>query len=602
MIAVSEHTKRELVELLGVARGEDPRRPERRRPRSSRPDGPAEPGDYVLAVGTLEPRKNLARLAEATRRLGVELRVVGRAGWGDVELRRRRAPARPRLGRRARAGSTAARAASPIRRSTRASASRSLEAMASGTPVVTSRGGATEEVAGGAAVLVDPLDPAAIAAGIEEAASAARRAACRRGLERARDVRLGARPRAARPRSTGRRRRERSARRRSTPTCSAGSAPATRRTSRTCCARLPGAGRRRAPLRRADAPPRPRPGRRRGRARARAARRRCGCCDAVPRALRRLGAALAHFQHALPLSLPVPGGRDRPRPLVRARPVGDGPARPARLPPRRARARCAARARVLAVSRADEGRPRRALRRSIPSGSPSRRTASTRLSARASAHGDSLPAVRRRGAAPEEPARPRPRRRRSSGCRSSSSARAATRRSSDAARARTAPTSAATSSKDELVELYRGAAALVLPSRYEGFGLPVRRGDGERHAGRRRAGRRRCARSPATPPCSRTRRPGRGRSRERSPTASRLVAAGLERAARSPGTRRRGARSAVYQRGARARMKISAIVVSHGHREELAQSLPALAAAGRRGRRDRQPPGQRARRIRSAHA
>ncbi len=28
-------------------------------------------------------------------------------------------------------------------------------------------------------------------------------------------------------------------------------------------------------------------------------------------------------------------------------------------------------------------------------------------------------------------------------------------------------------SRDELVELYRGAAALVLPSRYEGFGLPV---------------------------------------------------------------------------------------------------------------------------------
>ena len=44
-----------------------------------------------------------------------------------------------------------------------------LEAMACGTPVVTSRGGATEEVAGGAAVLVDPRDPASIAAGIEEA-------------------------------------------------------------------------------------------------------------------------------------------------------------------------------------------------------------------------------------------------------------------------------------------------------------------------------------------------------------------------------------------------------------------------------------------------
>jgi alpha-1,3-rhamnosyl/mannosyltransferase len=59
-----------------------------------------------------------------------------------------------------------------------------LEAMACGTPVVTSAGGATEEVAGGAAVLVDPRDPAAIAAGIEEAA--ARRDELRaRGLARA---------------------------------------------------------------------------------------------------------------------------------------------------------------------------------------------------------------------------------------------------------------------------------------------------------------------------------------------------------------------------------------------------------------------------------
>ena len=61
-----------------------------------------------------------------------------------------------------------------------------LEAMASGTPVVTSRGGATEEVAGGAAVLVDPLDVASIAAGIEEA-EARREELVPAGLARARE-------------------------------------------------------------------------------------------------------------------------------------------------------------------------------------------------------------------------------------------------------------------------------------------------------------------------------------------------------------------------------------------------------------------------------
>ena len=59
-----------------------------------------------------------------------------------------------------------------------------LEAMACGTPVVTSAGGATEEVAGDAAVLVDPLDPASIAAGIEEAVSRRAELAAL-GLERA---------------------------------------------------------------------------------------------------------------------------------------------------------------------------------------------------------------------------------------------------------------------------------------------------------------------------------------------------------------------------------------------------------------------------------
>jgi glycosyltransferase involved in cell wall biosynthesis len=58
--------------------------------------------------------------------------------------------------------------------------------MACGAPVVTSRGGATEEVAGGAAVLVDAEDVSSIASGIEQAI--AHRVELRAaGLRRARD-------------------------------------------------------------------------------------------------------------------------------------------------------------------------------------------------------------------------------------------------------------------------------------------------------------------------------------------------------------------------------------------------------------------------------
>jgi glycosyltransferase involved in cell wall biosynthesis len=183
VIAVSEQTRRDVVELLGV-----PDERVRVIPNGVSdvfsPDGPAEDGDYVLAVGTLEPRKNLARLADATRRLGVELRVAGAAGWGDVAL--------PQNGVRL-LGRVSDEELARLYRGARCLAYPSLaegfgipivEAMASGTPVVTSRGRATEETAGGAAVLVDPLDVASIAAGIEEATSR-RDELVRAGLERA---------------------------------------------------------------------------------------------------------------------------------------------------------------------------------------------------------------------------------------------------------------------------------------------------------------------------------------------------------------------------------------------------------------------------------
>ena len=47
-------------------------------------EGPRADGDYVLAVGTLEPRKNLDRTIEAAKLIGAEVRIVGASGWGRV--------------------------------------------------------------------------------------------------------------------------------------------------------------------------------------------------------------------------------------------------------------------------------------------------------------------------------------------------------------------------------------------------------------------------------------------------------------------------------------------------------------------------------------
>lgn len=166
VLAVSEFTKGEAVELLGVPADRVAVIGNAVEPLFA-PEGPAAEGDYVLAVGTLEPRKNLRRVAEAASRSGAELRVVGAKGWGGVDT--------PGW-----VGEVSDEELAALYRGARALVFPSLyegfgipvlEAMASGTPVVTSAGGATEEVAGGAAVLVDPLDVDAIAAGIAEAAA-----------------------------------------------------------------------------------------------------------------------------------------------------------------------------------------------------------------------------------------------------------------------------------------------------------------------------------------------------------------------------------------------------------------------------------------------
>ena len=149
------------------------------------PDGPHAEGEYVLAVGTLEPRKNLANAIAAADRLGLELRVVGARGWGGVEARGRRvtwlgSPADdelPALYRGAAAFVYPSRFEGfgiPV-----------IEAMASGTPCVVSSHPSLDEAAGDAAVRADPDDPEAVATAIERARSE-RDELVRRGLEHAR--------------------------------------------------------------------------------------------------------------------------------------------------------------------------------------------------------------------------------------------------------------------------------------------------------------------------------------------------------------------------------------------------------------------------------
>ena len=133
------------------------------------------PSRFVLFVGTLEPRKNLRRLVAAIAAADgdrLPLVVAGPAGWGDAApTDSGRADVRF-VGFVAPADLPALYAAATVFAYPSEREGFGLpvvEAMAQGAPVVTSAGRSTEEVAGGAAVLVDPLDVDSIRAGIAEA-------------------------------------------------------------------------------------------------------------------------------------------------------------------------------------------------------------------------------------------------------------------------------------------------------------------------------------------------------------------------------------------------------------------------------------------------
>ena len=137
------------------------------------------PARYLLAVGTLEPRKNLVRLVTAFERVwahdrSVGLVLVGGKGWRDDAIRAAlgSSPAREAI---LTTGYVEPHELHCLYQEAIALCYPSLyegfglpvvEAMAAGTAVLVSRGSSLDEVAGDAALAVPPLDVDAIAEGM----------------------------------------------------------------------------------------------------------------------------------------------------------------------------------------------------------------------------------------------------------------------------------------------------------------------------------------------------------------------------------------------------------------------------------------------------
>jgi glycosyltransferase involved in cell wall biosynthesis len=184
IIAVSETTKQDVVETYGIPEGKiHVVYPGIKQGTGNREQGTvllaanlrSEIGDnqYILSLAEISPRKNLDGLIAAFEQLAAPLRLViaGIAGSAMPAIRRQiaRSPARDRIHcigpvTEDEKHALLARASCFVYPSLwEGFGFPPLEARERGCPVVASTGGSLPEVLGDAALLVDPLDPAAIA-------------------------------------------------------------------------------------------------------------------------------------------------------------------------------------------------------------------------------------------------------------------------------------------------------------------------------------------------------------------------------------------------------------------------------------------------------
>ena len=178
LIAVSENTRADAVRLAGL----DPDRIEvihsgvpevyfGAKPR------PAE-RPYVLFVGTIEPRKNIETLLDAWQgsrlRNDFDLMIVGASGWASAKTCARlasRPPGVRYLGyvpEDELPGLTAGATAFVYPSLYEGFGFPVAQAMAAGVPVITSNTSCLPEIAGDAALLVDPRSPAEIQSALEK--------------------------------------------------------------------------------------------------------------------------------------------------------------------------------------------------------------------------------------------------------------------------------------------------------------------------------------------------------------------------------------------------------------------------------------------------
>jgi glycosyltransferase involved in cell wall biosynthesis len=186
VLTPSESTRRDVIRILGLDPGRVRMIPYAPGPAFRPPDtdesalagwGVRRP--YFLCVGTLEPRKNVPRVLRAFARVADALPehilvLVGARGWKCAEVFEE--IGRPALAGRLRVLDYVPEADLPsLYGHATALVYASLyegfgfpvvEAMACGTPVLTSRGSSLEEIGEGAALLVDPQREDAIADGL----------------------------------------------------------------------------------------------------------------------------------------------------------------------------------------------------------------------------------------------------------------------------------------------------------------------------------------------------------------------------------------------------------------------------------------------------